>query len=254
MNRIEKLVIDKLFNRIFVTERTRKELGKLIKVFYNKNLRDIIFVSTILNNNAVYWYTRDHNNQIGYNFNNKCSENLEEFLYFNESERLNKFSDINVIISDSSETIFIKRVYENTKLLDIIHYNTKFRCYRIDLSEHNTYTSFLIGDIGSFIRYNENEYLVISDPIAKLDLDDGLSYENIGSISILHLDAETNSYDIMDVIPTDILRENNLFFGSSLTLDSKSNTILIGVGEDVGNEHELKLSDIENTFKNKSKG
>lgn len=212
MEKIEQSIIDKLFNIIFLSERDRKEKDKLIKIFYNKCFNDIIFVSSINNSECVQWYKRDYNSIIGYSKHIDYSSFLKDYLFKNTTYSLNNYIYLNIIISEEHDDILIKRTYRDQKILDIVHCEDGFKTYELDLS--NSSTSFLLGEVGLFVNYNENKLLILSDPIGGKENE----FINVGVILIFSYDSENESYGLSELNPLKGIVKNNLYFGYNLSI------------------------------------
>lgn len=226
MNDIIETVIDKLFKRIYTNKEEREEFNKQIKVFYNKTLNDIIFVSLICDKKNVYkknvfWYRRNNNDVLGYSYLEDHSEELESFL-FNDSFSI---VDLNIIISDYNDTIFVKKLYSRHYSLDIIKFNKVLTSGIVvyELSTKDIFTTLMVGEIGLFAERNGNEYLIISDPISEHIK----TYRNIGIILLFKYISETNSYNTNLLLPNVIHHKNNLCFGSDIDTLENSNGLLV---------------------------
>lgn len=225
-------------------------VGNKCKVFYNKSLQDFIFIEidtdTEYNDLRCFWFKRDNKLNL-FNVNKERSAWLDSLLY-EEKEISNdtRFLNIDIKISDDSDTIIIKTVEFNNQIFK--NKNIKCNVNIYDLSNMSETLdslcltdideNFIISDGWLNIKFEGKNLIFLSDPLYNEDIDtNGVNGYNRGRVLFGILSNKDNQKTLELKPDKSLLKQKdnefktNLMFGHNITLTADKQHISVGVND-----------------------
>ena len=225
-------------------------VGNRCKVFYNNSLQDFIFIETDTDNEyndlRCFWYKRDNKLNL-FNVNRERTDWLDSLLY-KEKERFNdaRFLNIDIKISDDSDTIIIKTVEFNNQIFEDKNIKCNVNIYNLNnISEtidslcfNDIDNNFIISDGWLSVKFKDKNLVFISDPLYNEDIDtNGVNGYNRGRV-LFGILSNKNNQKTLELKPDKSLlkqKDNefktNLMFGHNITLTSDKQHISVGVND-----------------------
>lgn len=225
-------------------------VGNKCKVFYNNSLQDFIFIETDTDNEyndlRCFWYKRDNKLNL-FNVNRERTDWLDSLLY-KEKERFNdaRFLNIDIKISDDSDTIIIKTVEFNNQIFEDKNIKCNVNIYNLNnISEtidslcfNDIDNNFIISDGWLSVKFKDKNLVFISDPLYNEDIDtNGVNGYNRGRV-LFGILSNKNNQKTLELKPDKSLlkqKDNefktNLMFGHNITLTADKQHISVGVND-----------------------
>lgn len=225
-------------------------VGNKCKVFYNNSLQDFIFIETDTysehNDLRCFWYKRDNKLNL-FNVNRERTDWLYSLLY-EEKERFNdtRFLNIDIKISDDSDTIIIKTVEFNNQISEDKNIKCNVNIYDLsNMSETldslcltDIDENFIISDGWLSVKFKDKNLVFISDPLYNEDIEtNGINGYNRGRV-LFGILSNKNNQKTLELKPDKSLlkqKDNefktNLMFGHNITLTTDKQHISIGVND-----------------------